>query len=58
MEASQPDTKSPIWIARETLKYLATQRIAPTPDQYEAIYSQIAGTKSPQHDSSDSLAKE
>lgn len=58
MEASQPDTKSPIWIARETLKYLATQRIAPTPDQYEAIYFQIAGTKSPQHDSSHSLAKE
>lgn len=58
MEASQPDTKNPIWIARETLKHLATQRIAPTPDQYEAIYYQIAGTKPPKHDSSHSLAKE
>ncbi|HNC40384.1 MAG TPA: GGDEF domain-containing protein [Nitrosomonas sp.] len=56
MEASQPDTKNPIWIARETLKHLATQRIAPTPDQYQAIYYQIAGINPPKHDVSDSLA--
>lgn len=58
MEASQPDTKNPIWIARETLKHLATQRISPTPDQYEAIYYQIAGTKPKKQSSSLSLANE
>lgn len=56
MEASNPNTKNPIWIARETLKHLATQRIAPTPDQYQAIYYQIAGIKPPKYDTSHSLA--
>ena len=58
MDANRPDTKNPIWIARETLKHLATQRIAPTPDQYEAIYYQIAGTKPPEHPASLSLANQ
>ena len=34
----------PIDIARETLKQLATRRVVPTPDHYEAIYHEIAGT--------------
>lgn len=58
MEANRPDTKNPIWIARETLKHLAAQRIAPTPDQYEAIYYQIAGAKPPGHAGSHSLANQ
>lgn len=58
MEANRPDTKNPIWVARETLKHLATQRIAPTPDQYEAIYYQIAGTKPPEQTATLSLANQ
>ncbi len=56
MDANRPETKNPIWIARETLKRLATQRIAPTPDQYESIYYQIAGAKPPEHHASLALA--
>lgn len=32
-------------IARETLKQLAARRIPPTPDRYEEIYQEIAGTQ-------------
>jgi len=35
---------SPFEIARETLKRLAQQRTAPTPDNYRALYHEIAGT--------------
>ncbi|WP_374356996.1 GGDEF domain-containing protein, partial [Chitinimonas sp.] len=35
---------NPTDIARETLKQLAARRIAPTPDRYEEIYAEIAGT--------------
>lgn len=35
---------TPFEIARETLKRLAQQRIAPTPDNYRALYHEIAGT--------------
>lgn len=38
---SKPATPSDI--ARETLKRLAIQRIAPTPDHYEEIYNEISG---------------
>lgn len=34
---------SPAEIARETLKLLMTRRMAPTPDNYRAIYGEIAG---------------
>ena len=30
-------------IARETIKQMATQRVAPTPDNYQRIYNEIAG---------------
>lgn len=56
MDANRPENKNPIWIARETLKRLVTRRIAPTPDQYESIYYQIAGTKPPEHPASLALA--
>ena len=49
MNAAQPTSKHPTLIARETLKRLASQRIAPTPDHYEAIYYQIAGSPSPKY---------
>jgi len=35
-------------IARETLKQLAARRLPPTPDNYLALYDEIAGSRSPQ----------
>ncbi len=40
-----PAFTNPTDIARETLKLLATRRIAPTPENYQTIYHEIAGTK-------------
>ena len=40
--------RSPSEIARETLKQLTARRLAPTPDNYLALYDEIAGTRSPQ----------
>lgn len=42
MNPTQPN--NPTVIARETLKQLAVRRVAPTPDHYEAIFHEIAGT--------------
>ena len=39
-----PKFTNPNDIARETFKQLATQRIAPTPDNYQRIYHEIAET--------------
>ncbi len=38
--------KTPSEIARETLKLLAARRLLPTPDNYQALYDEIAGTRS------------
>lgn len=38
--------RTPSEIARETLKQLAARRLAPTPDNYLAIYDEIAGVRS------------
>lgn len=38
--------RSPSEIARETLKQLAVRRLAPTPDNYLALYDEIAGVRS------------
>lgn len=40
--------RPPSEIARETLKQLAARRLAPTPDNYLALYDEIAGTRSAQ----------
>lgn len=40
-----PAFTNPTDIARETLKLLATRRIAPTPENYQTIYHEIAGTR-------------
>lgn len=40
--------RQPYEIARETLKQLATRRLPPTPDNYLAIYDEIAGSRSAQ----------
>lgn len=40
--------RSPSEIARETLKQLAARRLPPTPDNYLALYDEIAGTRSEQ----------
>jgi diguanylate cyclase len=39
--------RNPSEIARETLKQLAARRLPPTPDNYLALYDEIAGTRSP-----------
>ncbi|WP_412479217.1 diguanylate cyclase [Azonexus sp. IMCC34839] len=36
---------NPFEIARETLRQLASRRVAPTPDHYQTLYHEIAGTK-------------
>jgi len=36
---------NPFEIARDALKQLAQRRIAPTPDNYQTLYHEIAGTK-------------
>ncbi len=38
-----PEFTNPSEIARETLKALSMRRIVPTPDNYQAIYEEIAG---------------
>ena len=39
--------KTPSEIARETLKLLATRRLSPTPENYKALYDEVAGVTSP-----------
>lgn len=41
---SKPPVMEPAEIARETIKKMAMQRIAPTPDNYRRIYNEIART--------------
>ncbi|MBS0507773.1 MAG: diguanylate cyclase [Proteobacteria bacterium] len=38
--------KPPSEIARETLKLLAARRLAPSPDNYQALYEEVGGTRS------------
>jgi diguanylate cyclase len=38
------DHSQPSDIARETLRQLAMRRTPPTPDNYRALYHEIAGT--------------
>jgi len=38
-----PSLSNPSEIARETLRMLATRRMAPSPDNYKTIYEEIAG---------------
>jgi diguanylate cyclase len=40
--------RPPSELARETLKQLAARRLPPTPDNYLALYDEIAGSRSPQ----------
>lgn len=43
---------NPTELARETLKQLAVRRMLPTPDHYEEIYNELAGTvRQPKQDS-------
>ena len=41
--------RSPAEIARETFKLLSVRKLAPTPDNYQAIYYEVAGTMVPTH---------
>lgn len=38
------DARNPSELARETLRQLAIRRVPPTPDNYRALYHEIAGT--------------
>lgn len=38
-------TRPPYEVARETVKALATRKLVPTPDNYQSVYHEIAGTK-------------
>jgi diguanylate cyclase len=42
-----PAFTNPTDIARETLKLLSARRLAPTPENYQTIFHEIAGTKPP-----------
>lgn len=42
-KASRMSDKKPFEIARETLKQLTVRKLTPTPANYQAIYSEIAG---------------
>lgn len=42
-----PQFSNPSEIARETLKVLASRRLAPTPENYQKIYGEISGTGGP-----------
>jgi diguanylate cyclase len=44
-DQKKPEHQSPADIAREAFRYLATRRIAPTPNAYREIYEEIAGHK-------------
>jgi len=39
-----PSFSNPNEIARETFRILATRRIAPTPEHYQTVYHEVAGT--------------
>ncbi|MCS4509418.1 sensor domain-containing diguanylate cyclase [Xylophilus ampelinus] len=39
--------RPPSEIARDTLKLLATRKLAPSPDNYQTLYDEIAGTATP-----------
>ena len=47
MNMAEPTVKinldNPTEVARETLRRLAMRRIAPTPDNYQALYEEIVG---------------
>ncbi|HEY4371400.1 MAG TPA: GGDEF domain-containing protein [Burkholderiales bacterium] len=43
MSAVMPNNINPTEIARETIRRLAMQRIAPTPDNYSRLYAEISG---------------
>jgi diguanylate cyclase len=49
---------NPTEVARETLRRLALRRIAPTPDNYQALFDEIVGTSGEASDSASALLRE
>lgn len=41
--------RSPAEIARETFKLLSVKKLAPTPENYQTLYHEVAGTMVPSH---------
>jgi diguanylate cyclase len=48
-----PAPTNPTELARETLKLLATRRIAPTPENYRRIYQELSGQEAQPQDTGD-----
>jgi len=46
MSTAMPSNINPTDVARETIRRLAMQRIAPTPDNYGRLYAEISGEES------------
>jgi diguanylate cyclase len=44
---SMPKFSNPSEIARETLRLIAVRRLSPSPENYQALYNEIAGTARP-----------
>ena len=49
--------RTPNEIARETFKLLAVKRLSPTPENYQVLYHEVAGTLVPAHFPSEHLRK-
>ncbi len=49
LTASPMADRSPSEIARETFKQLSLKKLAPTPENYQALYHEVAGTLPPAH---------
>ena len=49
MSSATPSSINPTEVARETIRRLAMQRIAPTPDNYGRLYAEISGEDSVTH---------
>ena len=49
--------RSPNEIARETFKLLAVKKLAPTPENYQILYHEVAGTMAPAYFPSEHLRK-
>lgn len=55
--AGTASTDNPADIAREAFRRLATRRIAPTPQNYQIIYNEVAGIVEPEPEPAESPAE-
>ncbi len=48
MDMNKPPARQPYEIARETVKLLTARKLVPSPENYRAVYHEVAGTKPPE----------